>query len=75
MIWQDIVIAIGCFGLAASTIPAIRSKAKPPKLTCLLFAMILISFAVAFLTLGLWLSMTGAFAQAIAWFILLFQRR
>lgn len=75
MIWQDIVITIGCFLLALSTIPSITSNNKPPRSTCMGFVIILIAFAVSFATIDLWLSTLGAIAQSIAWGILLFQRR
>lgn len=75
MIWQDIVITVGCFLLALSTVPAILSSNKPPRFTCMGFVVILLSFAVAFATLNLWLSTGGAIAQAIAWLILLIQKR
>lgn len=75
MIWQDIVITIGCFILALSTVPSIVSDKKPPRTTCIGFVLVLLAFAVSFATLNLWLSTGGAIAQAIAWLILLFQRR
>lgn len=75
MIWQDWLICIGCFVLAVSMIPSVTGKEKPPRITCGIMASVLLSFAVAFGTLDLWLSLAGAMSQVTMWTILLFQGR
>ena len=75
MIWQDVVIMIGCFGFAFALIPSIRGSQKPAKSSCLLTIVLLTAIAVCFATLGLWLSFTAEVAAIIAWGILLFQKR
>jgi hypothetical protein len=74
--WQDALIAIGNFLMAAALIPSIRShNEKPPLLTSVSTAAFLTSFGVAFVTLGLWLAMAGVWSGAVAWWILAWQRR
>ena len=75
MIWQDVVIMVGCFGLAVALLPSIFSKAKPARSTCLLSAVILTAFTVSFGTLGLWLSTAAEAVAALCWYILLIQKR
>jgi hypothetical protein len=74
--WQDVLIAVGNFLMAAALIPSIRShNEKPPLFTSVSTAAFLSSFGVAFLTLGLWLAMAGVWSGAVAWWILAWQRR
>ena len=56
MIWQDIVLMIGGFGFSLALIPAVRSKDKPPRSSCLMTGSILGIFAITYATLGLWLA-------------------
>jgi hypothetical protein len=74
--WQDALIAVGNFLMAAALIPSIRSRdEKPPLASSVPTAMFLTSFGVAFLTLGLWLAMAGVWSGAVCWWILAWQRR
>jgi len=75
MIWQDVVIMVGCFILGFALLPSVLSKSKPARSTCLMSGVILIAFTIAFATLQLWLSTIAEAFAAIMWFILLFQPR
>lgn len=75
LIWQDIVLTVVGFGFSLALIPTIMSKDKPPKLTCLLTGVGLLVNAVCVVTLDLWLAFASTLLSALAWFILLFQRR
>ncbi len=75
MFWQDVLIMVGCWILGFALIPSILSKGKPARSTCFMSSLILISFTIAFATLGLWLSTVAEAFVAIMWVILLFQRR
>ena len=75
LLWQDLVLMVGCFGLGFALFPSIFSKAKPARSTCLMSAVILTAFAVAFATLGLWLSTAAQAFCTTVWYVLLFQRR
>ncbi len=74
MSWQDTVISIGQFAMVSALVPTIRGKAKPPLSTSLLTASVLLSFCVAFATLGLWLSVISSAAATAAWIILAKQK-
>lgn len=75
MIWQDILIMVGCFVLGFALLPSILSKEKPARSTCLMSFIILASFSVAFATLGLWLSLVAEVFVTVMWLVLLIQRR
>jgi len=75
MIWEDIVIAVGCFSLALALIPSIRKTHKPEKSSCALSVICLTALAISFASLGLWLSVASEIAGIITWGILLFQKR
>lgn len=75
MIWQDVVIMVCCFGFSFALIPAIKSKNKPPRSSCLLTSVLLATMAICFLTLRLWLSFSAEVTSLIAWIVLLVQKR
>lgn len=75
MIWQDAVIASGGFVLAVALLPSIRGRHKPAPSTCILTGGYLTVFAIAFASLGLYISTLGVGLNALAWWILLFQQR
>jgi hypothetical protein len=61
MSWQDLVIGFGQALFAVFLIPALRSPMqKPPISTCALTGALLLAFGYAYLSLGLWWSMTAA---------------
>lgn len=71
--WQDVVLFVGGFVLAAGIVPAIRKPEKPPVATTLTLVVMLAIFAVVFATLGLWLSAVGVAAQGVLWAVVLVQ--
>ena len=73
--WQDILIMLGGFGFSIALIPSVRGKQKPPRSSCVLTGVILASYCIAFVTMGLWLSTLSTSLTALMWFILLFQKR
>ena len=75
MIWQDLVLMLGGFGFSAALIPAVRAKEKPPLLTSCMTASILTSFALVYLTLGLWLAFIAGSITAGMWWTLFFQKK
>lgn len=75
MIWQDIVIMVGCFGLGFALLPSIFSSLKPARSTCLMSTLILAAFTISFATLALWLSTVAEGFATICWFVLLVQKR
>ena len=75
MVWQDLVLMLGGFGFSFALIPAVRSREKPPRSSCLMTGSILGIFAVTYATLGLWLAFSSTIITTTMWFILLLQRR
>jgi hypothetical protein len=73
MIWQDLLLMIGSFGLILGLLPSLFGKRKPEFSTSLFTAYILLYFAAAYFTLGLWLAFTGALLTSLCWFILAYQ--
>ena len=74
MIWQDILMMLGGFGLAIGLIPSVLGKNKPAKPSCAITAGILTSYVVAMATLGLFFSAIAISITAIMWWILLIQQ-
>lgn len=75
MIWQDVVPIIGNVVFAVALIPSILSKHKPHRWTCAMTAAVLFAYAGTFWTITLWYWSLATLVTAIAWVILLFQRR
>lgn len=73
MMWQDIVLMLGNFVIAAALLPTVVNKHKPAPLTSALDGAMLAVFAVVFATLGLWLSAIAVSVSAALWFVLLVQ--
>ncbi len=67
--WQDAIFTIGNIVLIAALFPSLLSKNKPALATCLLTGTTLITFALAFYTLGLWFSAITITGSSILWFI------
>lgn len=75
MSWQDLVFAVASITFSLALIPAMFSRSKPPRSTCLLTAIPLWAFVPTEWSLGLrYATVTGA-VTALFWTILLFQRR
>jgi hypothetical protein len=68
MIWQDFVILGAQGALLIFLIPTLRSPAHWPKrITSRVTAVALFSMAIAFASLGLWLSAVATAAIAAGW--------
>ncbi len=75
MIWQDVLIMAGGFSFSAALLPSVFSENKPARLTCLMTGTILVSFCIAYGTLGLWLALGATALTSTLWFVLLLQKR
>ena len=72
--WQDIVLMAGGFGFSLALIPAVRHKEKPPVSTSLTTFLILVTFSIAYATLGLWLAFLSGVFTCTMWLVLLIQK-
>jgi len=72
-LWQDLVIGIGNWIFAISLLPSIFGKNKPAWSTSLITAIVLLSFAYCFYTMGYLGSMAATITTAICWSILFLQ--
>ena len=73
MSWQDLVLAVGGFVIAAGIIPTITGPVKPALTTSATIFVVLGVSTVAFASLGLWLTAAGAAIQFVLWGIVLAQ--
>ena len=73
MSWQDLVLAVGGFVIAAGIIPTIVGPVKPAITTSATIFVVLGVSTVAFASLGLWLTAAGAAIQFVLWGIVLAQ--
>lgn len=73
MAWQDLVLSIGGFIIAAGIIPTILSPAKPPIATSTIIVTTLAVFTFTFATLGLWATVAATAAQSLLWAVVLAQ--
>lgn len=74
MIWQDIVISIASWAGTAALIPSLLSEDKPALWSCILTTMIVTTFGICYLTLGLWSAAASSGLLALAWATLGFQK-
>ncbi|MDO8487104.1 MAG: hypothetical protein Q7S45_02345 [Candidatus Curtissbacteria bacterium] len=74
MLWQDWVFSVGSWIFVAALIPTIRGKQKPEISTSLTTGTVLGIFAIAYLTLNLWLSTASTLVTSASWFILAYQK-
>jgi len=73
--WQDIVFASGQGVFVLALVPALRSRTKPPRSTCLITGSVLALFTFAFASLSFaWSAATSALC-AFFWFILFIQQQ
>lgn len=72
--WQDLIFAAGNIVFIVALIPAVRHAEKPPRITSLLNAAVLLTFAVTFATLQLWYAMTTVLIIGILWIALAVQQ-
>lgn len=73
MIWQEVVFLVGGIAFAMALIPSVIGPMKPAPATSALSAGILLTYIVAFWTLGQEWSALGAAASAVLWIVLLVQ--
>lgn len=71
--WQDIVLTIGQIIFIIALIPAITHKHKPHFLTGILNAIVLVTFAIVYVTLSLWFAAITTGIVAVLWFVLALQ--
>ena len=74
MSWQDWVFTVGGLVMLLTLVPTIRGEQKPAVATSVGNVGIVLVFAGAFVSLGLWFSVVMNIFIAIAWAILGFQR-
>lgn len=74
MQWQDIVIAIGGWAATFALIPTLLAKEKPALSSSVLTVVILSSFTVCYVTLGMWNASVSTAALTIAWLVLAWQK-
>ena len=73
--WQDLVLMIAGFVLAAALISTLKSKEeKPTKSTCCTTGGTLLAICICYATLGLWLAFISTLLTAIMWFAILVQK-
>jgi hypothetical protein len=71
--WQDAVFSAGTVIFILALLPTLLGPNKPSPITSVLTGAILICFAITYVTLGLWLSGSVAFINAIVWLVIFFQ--
>ncbi len=72
--WQDLIFSVGSWIFIVSLIPTIRGKQKPELSTSVVTTIVLVFFAISYLTLGLLLSALATLGTATCWGILVYQR-
>jgi hypothetical protein len=73
--WQDLIFCIGSILFIVGLIPSVRGKQKPPKSTCVITGLTLLTFAITYATLGLWLSFITTLITSTMWLVLLVQQK
>ena len=74
MFWQDWVFTIGNWVFILALLPSVWSKSKPALLTSLSTCVVLLTFALAFATMGLFLTALSTVVSSLVWGILFFQQ-
>jgi hypothetical protein len=72
--WQDILLSVGTLILGIALIPAAFHKEKPPLATSIPTGLVLYSFGLAYVTLGLWYAFGSVLFNATLWAILAVQK-
>ncbi len=73
--WQDIVLAVGSLVFSIALIPSLRSKDKPAFATSVVTFLVLITFAITYMTLSFWFSTVAIAINALTWLVLAIQKR
>ena len=74
MHWQDLVLTIGQIAFIIALIPSITSNHKPALKTSLINGIVLILFALTYISLSLSLAAIGTFITGIMWLTLANQK-
>jgi hypothetical protein len=72
--WQDYVLATGSLLFTLALIPSLRAKNKPALSTSLITVVVLVIFALTYITLSLWFSAAAAGLNGLAWLALALQK-
>lgn len=73
MSWQDAIFAGGSVVMSLSLLPTVRSPRKPAPATGIGYLVILLAFAIAYASLGLWLAATTTAGNDIVWAVIVAQ--
>ena len=65
--WQDIIFGFGTVVFTVALFPALMKKKYPPVSTCFITAFMLLVYAFADATLGLWISSVTAIFSVSIW--------
>jgi hypothetical protein len=71
--WQDALLAVIAYLLAAALLPTILSKKKPAFTTCLFNTILVIIATLTLGSLGLWITFSGQAILSLGWLILTVQ--
>jgi hypothetical protein len=71
VIWQDAVISITVLIFALTIIPMIKARTVVPLWTAVPMVVGAIALTIAYITLGLWLSVAVEAASAVLWAVVL----
>lgn len=74
MQWQDLLLTLGQIIFTISLLPSILSKNKPAFITSMLTTVLLIIFALIYISLSLYLASMAISLTAVAWAILAYQK-
>lgn len=72
--WQDTVIAVGQWILAASLLPTVFGKEKPALTTSVISVIVMATFGFTFWTLAFWNAVASSVAGCSIWFLLAVQK-
>ncbi|MDA0366507.1 MAG: hypothetical protein O3B31_09730 [Chloroflexi bacterium] len=70
MLWQDVVLSLGGFFVAATQVPMLRAAEKPPLATSMPLVFILTAISISLFSLDLKLAALGCVIQGTLWAIL-----
>jgi len=74
MHWQDWIFSVGQIIFLIALIPTLKGKDKPALTTSVVTTIILVVFAITYLSLNLWYSGVSSVAMTIAWGVLAVQK-
>lgn len=74
MNWQDYVLSAGSLVFAVALIPSITSKNKPSIFTSSITVVVLLVFALVYLSLSLLFAAATVFVTSILWAVLAVQK-